>query len=312
MDQVTNDRFEPRVVAHAKQNHRSLLHFEMIHRRLRKDLAKHSDLLHHRFTDFLLRNFLHRLRDKLEVGIVRNLKSDLVPDVRKEGPRVVVNGRAQHGGVGKLDNAPARMLGGKIVATEFPKRRVEIVDVKHIPGGIADLDPIADAIRLAHENVNPANKTRDRCLQRETEYQRDQTKRDNCCVPVLKKDGEHKERNHHPQHEPRDALQVVLVNRVLDTSDEVNIDTVQHHQADNNRSYRDDELECQRIPSDKTRELRLQHLVQHAENDQHPEVSADDKLVTRAHGRFAFLGRRGLLQGALHVGVLLHLVYLSL
>ena len=80
------------------------------------------------------------------------------------------------------------MFSGKIITAEFPERRIEITDVDHVACYQSDLDPIADAIRLAHEDINPADKTRDRRLQCKAEYQRDQTKRNNSRVPVLKED----------------------------------------------------------------------------------------------------------------------------
>jgi len=56
-------------------------------------------------------------------------------------------------------------------------------------------------------------------------------------------------------------------------------------------------------------------LVQSAEHDQQEQLRAEPDFVpsTSATGTsFRLLGRRGLLQGALHVGVLLHFLDFSL
>ena len=56
----------------------------------------------------------------------------------------------------------------QITSTEFPERSVEIADIDHITGRVPDLDSIADAIRRADENVNPAEKTGNGRLHRQT------------------------------------------------------------------------------------------------------------------------------------------------
>src|SRR6185369_8847761 len=167
---------------------------------------------------------------------------------------------------GKLDDTATRMFSREIVAAEFPQRRVEITDVDHISAYEPNLDPIANAIWLAHENVDPANETRNRRLQCEPEYQRDQAKRNDRGVPVLKKDRQYKKPDCHPDDQSRDAFQVVLVNRIPHATNEVNINQVQDHQANNNHCDRQNQLEHQRIRSRKTRQTIRNQLVRRSES----------------------------------------------
>ena len=44
VNQVTHDGFEPGVFTHAEYDHRALLHFELIHWRVREYFAKDCDL----------------------------------------------------------------------------------------------------------------------------------------------------------------------------------------------------------------------------------------------------------------------------
>src|SRR6185369_16972264 len=159
------------------------------------------------------------------------------------------------------------MFSRKIVAAEFPQRRVEITDVDHIAAYEPNLDPIANAIWLAHENVDPANETRNRRLQCEPEYQRDQAKRNDRGVPVLKKDRQYEEPDSQPNDQPRHAFQVVLVNSIPHATDEVNIDQVQHHQANNNDCDRQNQLEHQWIRSRKTRQTIRNQVVRRPESE---------------------------------------------
>ena len=60
------------------------------------------------------------------------------------------------------------MITGNIIAAKLPKRGVEVANVDHIAGRIANFDPIAYAIRLPNEEVNPADKAGHRRLNGET------------------------------------------------------------------------------------------------------------------------------------------------
>src|ERR1051325_3420172 len=204
------------------------------------------------------------------------------------------------------------MFSREIIAAELPECRIEIVEVDHVAGGVADLDAITDAIRLAHEDVDPTDETGDWSLKCKSEYQRNQAKRNDRGVPVLKEDRQHKERNHQPDDEPRNTFQVVLVNRILNAPNEINIKRAHHHEANDNHCDCEDQLQHQRVRCGKTGQAAEQ-LMRSAENDEQKQVRPDDKLIARSRYRaFVLFDRLGLIQGALHVSVLLDLVYFLL
>jgi hypothetical protein len=144
---VADDRIQPGVFADAKDDARSLVHFQFIDRSFRKQIAKNFDAFHHFLAQFCLGNLLHRLGNEFEIALVSNIKFDLVPNIREKRPRIVVNELVEHFFIREFDEAAARMVGGKILAAEFPKRGVEITNVDHVAGSVADFDAVADAIR---------------------------------------------------------------------------------------------------------------------------------------------------------------------
>src|SRR5262245_21155255 len=145
------------------------------------------------------------------------------------------------------------MLRGKIVATKLPERRVEIIYVDHVACRSTDLDPITNAVRLAYQNINPTDEARNRRLQGEAKYQRDKTKGNDRCIPVLKEDRQYKKSDREPYDQSRDTFQVVLVNRIPHATDEVNVDDTLDCQANNDNGDCQDQLENQWVCSSKTR-----------------------------------------------------------
>ena len=71
---------------------------------------------------------------------------------------------------------------------QTPIAWVEVANVDHIAGRIANLDPIAYAIRLPDEEVNPTDEAGHRCLNGETGDDRNDPDGDKSGVPVHKKD----------------------------------------------------------------------------------------------------------------------------
>ena len=92
MNEVAHDGFDPGVLAGAKEDRGPFLHFEMIHGGAREEIAEDFDLFHHGLADMFFGDFLHGGGDELEVALVSNLELDLIPDIRKERPGIVVNG----------------------------------------------------------------------------------------------------------------------------------------------------------------------------------------------------------------------------
>lgn len=72
------------------------------------------------------------MRHEFEIAVIGELELNFVPYVGKQRPGIVEDRRVKHGGVRKLDDASARMIGPKVLAAEFPQRRIEIADVNDI------------------------------------------------------------------------------------------------------------------------------------------------------------------------------------
>src|SRR5262249_48076248 len=120
MDQIPDYGFEKSVIAHPKNGRRSLSHIEFIDWGLPEYFPVDSNPLFHLFSHFLLHLFLQLPADKLQVAVIRDVELYLVPDVRKDRPRVVVYERAQHLGVWELDDPAAGMVSRQILPAKFP------------------------------------------------------------------------------------------------------------------------------------------------------------------------------------------------
>ena len=82
--------------------------FEFVNWRASQQLPKDFDAFHHFFAELLFGDLLHRVGNELQIRSVSDVEFDLVPDVGKKRPRIIVNDRVEHFLVWKADDAPAR------------------------------------------------------------------------------------------------------------------------------------------------------------------------------------------------------------
>ena len=87
------------------------------------------------------------------------------------------------------------MIAGDILAAEFPKSCIEIANIDHVAGGVADFDPIPDPIWLPDQDVNPGNETFHRRLNSEAEDNGANSERGDCRIPVHENCRERDEKN---------------------------------------------------------------------------------------------------------------------
>src|ERR1041385_870950 len=106
------------------------------------------------------------------------------------------------------------MIGRKKRAADFPEGGVEVTDINDVAARIADLDAVANTIRRAHENINPADEAGYGCLQRETKYQGNKTQRDDGSVPIDEKNGHDDEADGQDDCQPQNPLQIEARNDV--------------------------------------------------------------------------------------------------
>ena len=109
------------------------------------------------------------------------------------------------------------MITGNVLPAEFPQRRVEVTDINHVSSGVADFDAVANAKRLANQNVNPCDETFHRSLYRQPDDNRANSKRGHRAVPIHEDDRHHDESNGEPHHQMRYALEGETSRCILDT-----------------------------------------------------------------------------------------------
>ncbi len=90
------------------------------------------------------------------------------------------------------------MVPRNILASEFPQRRVEVTDIDDVTGGVIDFDAIADAKRLADENVYPGDETFHRCLHGQAQDDRSHAECGERRIPVYKNHRHGNYRNQQP------------------------------------------------------------------------------------------------------------------
>src|ERR1041385_76162 len=301
---IPDNCVQPGVRVHAKQHRWIFAHFELIHRRLGQDFTEDPSLCHHSLANFFGGDPLHRFRNEFEVAFISHTEFDFVPHIREDGPAVVVNGRTQYFGVRKLDDSSGRMIGRKqVTAAEFPQSRVEITDIDHVPGGVANLHAIADAIRRAHQDVNPAKKTGHRCLHREAKDQREQSDRNQRRIPVLKNNRDDREQQQESQEQLGDAPQVVSRNGAADASDQIDIhDLCSREQEHDHGGRLINFLNVWNISRGKAEYVKLQQVIKNTQRDQHEAMCSEPNLIL-GPGLGLILRRRGsrLLERLLHV-----------
>lgn len=133
------------------------MHIQFVHWRAGEQIVKSFYAFDHFPDQFFLGDFLHRVGDEVQIGVVGDVELNLVPDVRKKRPLIIVNEFVEHFFIRKLDQPAAGMIGGEILAAELPQRGVEVANVDNIPRGVAYFDAVAHTKRLSNQNVNPSD-----------------------------------------------------------------------------------------------------------------------------------------------------------
>ena len=146
-------RHRPSDLYHERTN------FQFINRCARQQLTIDFHAFHHFLANFFLDDALHCFGNKLQIALIRDLKFDLVPDVRKKRPGIIPNDLVEHFLIGKANDATARMIARDVLPAKFPQRCVEVTDIDDVSGSVTYLDAITYAIRLANQNIYPADET---------------------------------------------------------------------------------------------------------------------------------------------------------
>src|SRR5215470_6295423 len=237
--EIPDYRLQPGIFTDPKNHPRMLAHFQFVNRRSSKQVTECLHAFYHLFAELFFSNFLHCAGDELQVSVVCDLELDLIPDVGKKRPRIVVNQFIKHFFVRKLDHAAAWMIAGHVFAAKFPQSGIEISDVDYVASRITYLNAITDAIRLANQNIDPGDETFHRRLYSQPDDDRTDAKRCNSCVPIHKNDRDHDHRDGQSNHQMHDTLEGETSGRILDPSQ-----SVDGKRARDREDYRD-----QRCPS---------------------------------------------------------------
>jgi hypothetical protein len=101
---------------------------------------------------------------------------------------------------------------------EFPQGGVEIADINHVASGVADFDAVADAKRLANQNVNPGDKAFHRGLHSQPDDDGTDTERCDRRVPINKNNGDNDYCDRQCNSQPLDALKGEAGGSIFDSS----------------------------------------------------------------------------------------------
>src|SRR5512132_4100171 len=145
----------------------------------------------------------------------------LVPDVREKRPGIVVNEFVEHLFIRELDQPPAGMIAREILAAEFPQRGVEVTDIDHITGRVGYFDPVAHAIRLTHQDVNPRDEAFHRSLHSQPDDDRTDTERSDRGVPIHKNNRDNNNRDGQRNSQPLDALEGETGGSIFDPANSI-------------------------------------------------------------------------------------------
>ncbi len=94
--------------------------------------------------------------------------------------------------------------------------------VDHVTGGVVDLDAIADAIRLADENIDPGDETFHRRLHSQTDDDRSNTERGQRRIPIHKDDRRRDDCDQHADDQLENALECETRDGIQDPADCIN------------------------------------------------------------------------------------------
>ena len=101
----------------------------VVDRRTGKQVTKSFYMLHHFLAQFILCNPLHCGGNELQIGVEGDVELDLIPNVRKKRPGIIINDFVGDFLIRKLDQPTAWMIAGQVLAAEFPKSGIKISNV---------------------------------------------------------------------------------------------------------------------------------------------------------------------------------------
>src|SRR6266513_788945 len=233
-NQITNDCVNPGHFIDTENDPWMLTHLQFVHWCAGKQIAVDADAFHHLFAEFLFDDLLHRFCDELQITLISDLKFDFVPDVREKRPRIVVDKFVEHFFVWKLDDPAARMIAGNILAAKFPQRGVEITHVDDVSGGIIDSNAVPDTIRLADEEVDPADETFHRSLHSQSNNDGNNANRGERSIPIYEKYRDGDKRDQQRDDQMFDASESETCGRVFDLAQDIDRDRFRNREHDHN------------------------------------------------------------------------------
>src|SRR5688572_5418281 len=308
--QVADRRLDPRVGARAEEDGRLLAHLELVHRGLRQHLPEGPYALPHRFTDRLVRHFLESAGHEGEVAFVRDLKAQLVPYVREQRPRVAEHRLAEDERVRELDHPAAGVIGREVLAPELPQRGVEISHVDDVPRRVADPYPVADPVRSADQDVQPAYEAEDGGLEGEAEDQRQDAERHERRVPAGRQDGGHDEEDDERSSGAHHAPQRVLRDPALEPAQDEGVHGLDHGEDRDDRHAPQRQPSKERFdPGGERNDFEPQEVVDHREAAEDEQVRRHPRELERTDRLLRRFRRRDLLERDADVLALLDFLY---
>src|SRR5581483_4746696 len=231
-DEVTNNGFEPGIFAHAKKNTRPFAYFDFVDRCTGQQVPECIHTLDHFLAELFFSNFLHGVGYKLKIGAEGDIELNLVPNVGKKRPRIIINEFVEHFLIRKLDQPTARMIAGKIFAAELPKSGIEISYIDYVACGLADLYAITHPEGLTNQNVNPCDEAFHRGLDGKGEDHRANTECGKRSIPIDENDRYGHDYDYKRDDQVHYTLKCETGGRILDPAQPIN--------GNNSRDGKDD------------------------------------------------------------------------
>src|SRR2546423_1820626 len=108
---------------------------------------------------------------------------NLIPDKRKFLPRIIKHSGLKNQTVGKANQPSAGQIICEIITAKLPQCRIEVTYFHYIAFELIQLYSVSDAIRIADNNIEPADEGRDGSLQCKAKDERNKPQRNGGRIP---------------------------------------------------------------------------------------------------------------------------------
>src|SRR5207302_3864502 len=199
------------------------------------------------------------------------------------------------------------MIGRKIFASEFPQSGVEITHVNDVPGGVFDLDTIADLVRPSDQDVDPAEETGHRRLHSQANDDGADTDGNERSVTINENNTNNDDSDDQSDEQMFDPAKSEASGRVIEPPDRINGNGFGNREHDDNehRAAKKSPGEINSVRGYR-KQLRADEIIKDSATHDQKGVGNKPELIFRCGLNFflARLGAGGLGKGLPNLGFL--------